>query len=291
MNCTCMWNETPDDVKGNLAKSTVSPKGKKSAKHVKCTRTGASDSQGLSIGNARQPILSLLVFIHGDVMLSYFRTAVLLGLLAVSQVSFSQVEITDPPESHNFGKVPIGATYATQYFSAFNRGTAAVTLGTVTVDAGDILVCLAIGCPTIAPLDFVVSTGVGCTGAVLNPGEGCSTLVSFTPTSVGERLARLVIPVVGSTAITRRVAGTGTAPPLDCVLDWAEREFKTVLTGPTSSFLISPFYARCYQGGALCLAADMAVPSFAPPSVYVYQNQTLASLGRLSEFAALAQCN
>jgi hypothetical protein len=27
--CTCMWNETPDDFKGNLAKLADSPKGKK----------------------------------------------------------------------------------------------------------------------------------------------------------------------------------------------------------------------------------------------------------------------
>jgi hypothetical protein len=223
-------------------------------------------------------------------MVRFLRSVTLLVLMGVSQVAYSQVEITDPAESHHFGKIPMGATYATQYFSAFNRGTTPVTLGTVTVDSGDLFVCLAIGCPTIAPQDFVVSNAVGCSGAVLKPGEGCSTLVNFIPTSVGERLGRLVIPVLGGTTVTRRMAGTGTAPPLDCVLDWAEQQYKTLLPNPTSSFLISPFFARCYQGGGLCLAADMAVPTFAPPSLYVYQNQSLTSLGRLSEFAALAQC-
>lgn len=219
-----------------------------------------------------------------------FRTVALTGLMAFSSLTFSQVEISDPPETHHFGKIPLQAQYATQYFSAFNRGSKPVTLGTVTVDAGDIFVCLAIGCPTVAPQDFVVSKGVGCTGAVLQPGEGCSSLLSFVPTSVGERMARLVIPVNGGTAVTRRITGTGTAPPLDCVLDWAEQEYKALLTAPTASFLISPFYARCYQGGALCLAADLAVPTFAPASVYVYQNQTLQVLGRLSDFASLAKC-
>ncbi|OYT92391.1 MAG: hypothetical protein CFE43_09000 [Burkholderiales bacterium PBB3] len=218
------------------------------------------------------------------------RSALFFALFAASPFAFSQVEISDPPETHHFGKIPLNALYATQYFSAFNRGSKPVTLGTVAVDAGDIFVCLAIGCPTVAPQDFVVGKGVGCTGAVLQPGEGCSTLVSFVPTSVGERMARLVVPVNGGTPVTRRVTGTGTAPPLDCVLDWAEQEYKTLLTAPTASFLISPFYARCYQGGALCLAADLAVPTFAPASVYVYQNQTLQSLGRLSDFAALAKC-
>ena len=223
-------------------------------------------------------------------MNSWFRIAALMGLFAVSPLAMGQVEMTDPPETHHFGKVPLNALYATQYFSAFNRASTPVTLGTVTVDASDIFVCLALGCPTVAPQDFMVGKGVGCTGAVLQPGQGCSTLVSFVPTSVGERMARLVIPVNGGTPVTRRVTGTGTAPPLDCVLDWAEQELKTVLTAPTSSFQISPFYARCYQGGALCLAADLAVPTFAPASVYVYQNQTLKSLGLLSDFATLAKC-
>ena len=217
-------------------------------------------------------------------------SAVFFTLFAASSVAFSQVEITDPPETHHFGKIPLNAAFATQYFSVFNRGAAPVTLGSVTVDAGGIFACLSLGCPTIAPQDFEVSKGVGCTGAVLQTGEGCSTLVSFVPTSVGERLGRLVIPVLGGTSVTRSLAGTGTAVPLDCVLDWAEQEYKELLTSPTASFAISPFFARCYQGGALCLAADLAVPTFAPASLYVYQNQKLQSLGRLSDVAVLAKC-
>lgn len=211
------------------------------------------------------------------------------GAMACMPVA-AQIEISDPPITHHFGKIPLGATYATQYFSVFNRGTAPVTLGKVEVDGGELVVCLAIGCPTIAPNDFVVGAGVGCSGSTIAPGEGCSTLVSFIPTSVGERLARLVFPVVGGNPTTRTIAGTGVSQPLDCVLDWAEQQYKTVLTTPTPTFLISPFYARCYQGGAICLGADSAVPSFAPPSLYLYQNKGLQSLGRLNDIATLAKC-
>ena len=42
--------------------------------------------------------------------------------------------------------------------------------------------------------------------------------------------------------------------------------------------------------GALCVGADTAVPTVAPANVYLYQNQTLQSLGLLSDFAALAKC-
>ncbi len=217
------------------------------------------------------------------------RAVTLLVWVATGLPALAQVEITDPPVTHHFGKIPIGSTYATQYFSAFNRGNSAVTLGQVVVDSAEVVVCMALGCPTMAPSDFVVSTGVGCSGLTLQPGEGCSTLVSFVPTAAGERLAQLVIPVLGSNAITRLVAGTGTSQPLDCVLDWAEQQYKDVLTAPSATFLISPFYARCYQGGALCLGADTAVPTFAPASLYVYQHQTLQSLGFLSAVATQAK--
>lgn len=226
---------------------------------------------------------------HGHVNLAT-RMAILMVALGSTVPVSAQVEITDPAPSHHFGKIPLGATYATQYFSVFNRGNTPVTVGQVAVDGNEVAVCAAIGCPTIAPSDFVVSTGVGCSGLTLAPGAGCSTLISFIPTVAGDRVARLVFPVSDGNTTTRTIAGTGVSQPLDCVLDWAEQQFKTLLTNPTPTFLISPFYARCYQGGALCLGADSALPSFAPASVYLYQNQALKSLGFLSDFASIAKC-
>ncbi len=218
------------------------------------------------------------------------RPAVVCAWSAMALPALAQVAITDPPVTHNFGNIAIGSTYATQYFSVFNQGQTAVTLGQVVVDGTDLVVCMALGCATVAPSDFVVSTGTGCSGMTLQPGVGCSTLVSFVPTAAGARLARLVVPVEGGNPVTRVVEGTGTSQPLDCVLDWAQQQYKDVLTTPTATFMSSPYYARCYQGGALCVGADTAVPTVAPANVYLYQNQTLQSLGLLSDFAALAKC-
>jgi hypothetical protein len=226
---------------------------------------------------------------NGHLNVAIRRTVLLLGLLCMLPV-MAQVEITDPAPSHHFGKIPLGETYSTQYFSLFNRGNTPVSVGQVRVDGNEVAVCMAIGCPTIAPIDFVVGAGVGCSGLTLAPGAGCSTLISFVPTVAGDRVARLVFPVSEGNTTTRIIAGTGVSQPFDCVLDWAEQQFKTVLTNPTPTFLISPFYARCYQGGAICLGADSAVPSFAPASVYLYQNKTLQSLGFLSDFASMAKC-
>lgn len=172
---------------------------------------------------------------NGHLKVTIRGAVLLLGLICMVPVK-AQVEITDPAPSHHFGKIPLGETYATQYFSLFNRGNTPVTVGQVSVDGNEVVVCMAIGCPTIAPNDFVVSTGVGCSGLTLAPGAGCSTLISFVPTVAGDRVARLVFPVSDGNTTTRTIAGTGVSQPFDCVLDWAEQQFKTLLTNPTLHF-------------------------------------------------------
>ena len=114
------------------------------------------------------------------------QTIVVAGLSALVLPALAQVTITDPPPEHNFGKIPVGATYAAQYFSAFNQGSSPVTLGQVRVDS-NMAVCMALGCPTVAPADFTVQGADGCSGQTLQPGQGCSTLVGFVPTAPGAR--------------------------------------------------------------------------------------------------------
>ena len=61
----------------------------------------------------------------------------------------------------------------------------------------------------------------------------------------------------------------------------------------TRTATVSPFHARCYANGTLCLGADTAVATFDQPSVYLYQTQPTPSvqrLGYLSTFAEAAQC-
>lgn len=207
----------------------------------------------------------------------------------------AQVEVTDPPADHNFGKVPLHATTAVQYFSVFNRGSAAVQLGTVISSGAALATCAGIGCPVVAAADFVIPGGSdGCSNAVLQPGQGCSTLVSFTPTAPGSRMSQLIIPLRdGAPGATRTLHGTGTSQPLDCVLDWAEKSFSQLLTTPTGTATLSPFHLRCYANGTMCLGADTAVPTFDQPSVYLYQAQSTPAvqrLGYLSTFAQAAQC-
>lgn len=211
-----------------------------------------------------------------------------LALALLGSVAQAQVEVVDPPLEHNFGKIPLNATYATQYFSVTNRGSAPVVLGQAVVD-GQMATCAALGCPAVAPSDFVVlSHSDGCSGQTLQPAQGCSTLVSFVPQGVGARTARLVFPVQGAAEATRVVAGTGVAQPIDCVLDWAERTYPTLLTQPTPTFVYQAFHARCYQGGSLCVGADTALPTTAPASVYLYQGGQMVRYADLSVLAAQA---
>lgn len=209
--------------------------------------------------------------------------------VALPANSLAQVAIADPPPEHHFGKIPLQASYATQYFSVFNRGTGPVRLGQATV-ASDMATCAALGCPTVAPSDFVLPPNSdGCSGKTLAPDTGCSTLVSFVPQAPGARTAQLVFPADGQLPASRIISGTGVSNPFDCVMDWAERTLSAELVAqPTPTLVASPFYARCYQGGALCVGADVAVPTIAPATVYLYQGGRLAPVASLASLAAQA---
>ncbi len=214
-----------------------------------------------------------------------------LGLIAsCASIAWGQAAITDPPLEHHYGKIPLGATYATQYFSVFNQGAQPVTLGQASVNAG-IATCAALGCPVVSSADFVLGTGGsdGCSGRTLAPGEGCSTLVSFVPQSPGARVAQLTFLVQGGLPLNRTLAGTGVTQPFDCVVDWAERTLPASLVAqPTPTMVVGPFFARCYQGGVLCVAADSAATTVAPASVYAYQGGRLTSLATLASLAMQA---
>lgn len=209
--------------------------------------------------------------------------------LALPSIALTQVVIADPPPEHHFGKIPLQANYAAQYFSVFNRGSEPVRLGQASV-AADMATCAALGCPTVAPSDFVLDPNAdGCSGKTLAPGLGCSTLVGFVPQAPGARTAQLVFPVEGQLPASRIISGTGVSNPFDCVMDWAERTLPANLVAqPTPTMVVGPFYARCYQGGSLCVGADVAVPTFAPASVYLYQGGTLAPIATLASLAAQA---
>lgn len=223
--------------------------------------------------------------------MSLLRILMTAGLVAgLSGPLFAQqVQITDPPPDHHFGKIPVGATYAAQYFSVFNYTAAPITLGRLSISSA-MATCAALGCPVVSASDFTLAEGSadGCSGKTLAPKEGCSSLVGFVPKAAGARTALLEVPVNGAATVSRILSGTGVSNPSDCVMDWAERSFPTLLTQGSGTFVTGPFLVRCYMGGALCVGADAALPTVAPASVYTYMAGQLKRQGALAELAALA---
>lgn len=208
--------------------------------------------------------------------------------------AIAALEIGDPAMPHDFGRQPVGSTYAAQYVSVFNRGSTAVTLLPVRVYPEATATCAAIGCPPATPAPFVASASDGCSKAILQPGQGCSTLVGFVPYRGGAFDGEIVFASEDGQTVRGALKGSGRDDPADCLFDWAERTYPELLTSPGPSIVVQPFYGRCYAGGRLCVAADIytgpSLSGFAPPSVYLYQNNALSRLGWLSDFARNAGC-
>jgi len=219
-----------------------------------------------------------------------------MAVLSLASLSaHAQVEITDPPAGYSFGKTPLLDKSTIQYFFVVNRSTFPVQLGPVTSNGSEVATCAGLGCPVVSASDFVIVAGSdGCSNAVLQPGQSCSTLVGFSPTEPGARLSQLIVPLSdGSVGARRVLQGTGVAPLTDCVLDWAEKTFPQLLTAPTGTFTVTPYHLRCYANGAICLGADTASAALNIKGIYAYQPQAtppLQRLGDLSGFAQAAQC-
>lgn len=209
------------------------------------------------------------------------------------------ITVTDPPESFVFKDTMIGGTDS-QYFSVTNHGTEAVKLGQVYLTDRFERTCVGTQCDLIQLIDVVYSFYIGisdgCSGTTLQPQASCSTLVQFMPFGVGTPSTSIAFPIVGGYTVTRTIQGKGTTQPLECVLDWAEKQFPTMLpvSSTSKTFQTGMYYARCYDTN-ICIGADavnsvMLKPVPTPPQLYVYQNQQLQALGKLEDFAVQAQC-
>lgn len=212
---------------------------------------------------------------------------------ALASVGTPSVAIIDPPPDHHFGQIPVGATYAAQNFTLFNSTAQTVALGRVEIGS-QLATCAALGCPVVAPADFTIQRELdSCSNARLAPNSGCTVLVGFVPSAVGTRIALLGVPVEGQSPVTRVLTGAGSTPPLDCVLDWAQRQYPQALVQPTATFRLDAFHLRCYAGNKVCIGADNAVPTFDRPSLYLYMQDPVPSvqnLGYLTTWASQAQC-
>ena len=105
------------------------------------------------------------------------------------------------PGSLGFGGVPVLTDGPTQVVTVTNSGTAALHLGTLTLD-GD------------QAAAFTLTSGL-CSGATLAPGAACSVAVSFRPPSAGAAAATLRVPSdAPSGTASVPLSGTGTAAAL-----------------------------------------------------------------------------
>ena len=208
---------------------------------------------------------------------------------AASTSAVSAVVQSDPAPGHHFGQIPIGTTYATQYFSFSNKGSAPITLGQATIDA-HLLTCAAIGCPVPSAADFLLPPGDdGCSGKTLSAAASCSLLVAFVPKSGGPRSARLQLPTSEALSVETILAGTGIKQPDDCIFDWAEKTYPSLLSPAAPSFTTGPYYARCYANGS-CVGFDSALPTFAPPSAYLYDGKKVTLLASQASLSSMAAC-
>lgn len=203
------------------------------------------------------------------------------SVLVLSQaVAHAQPTFAEPPPDHDFGKIPLLTTYAAQYFGLFNSSSLPISVGQLRVD-GQMAGCAALGCPVLAPSDFMLHDPDACSNSTLAPGQGCSSLIIFSPKQPGPRSARIVFPIIGGVDMSRPLTGTGISDPTDCVLDWAERTFPSLFTQPTPTLVAGNYFARCYAGNSLCVGSDAGSLAATPPSVFIYMG------GQLSRYEAL----
>lgn len=227
--------------------------------------------------------------------ISLLLTLSFLILAAPAGAAGSAVQQSDPAPGHNFGKIPLGATYASQYFSFSNKGSSPVTLGQAAID-GNLATCAAIGCPVPSPADFALdASNDGCSGKRLNAGASCSLLVAFVPHNGGPRVARLALPTSETLTVESIVAGTGVKQPEDCIFDAAEKALPQLLPLPASAITSSPFYARCYYGqsgvnGQLCIGFDSLAQTLVAASGYIHDGKNMQRIDSLQNLAKQTAC-
>jgi hypothetical protein len=95
-----------------------------------------------------------------------------------------------------FGGVEVGSTGAVEAVGLKNLGNAPLRVGTRSA-SGD-------------AVTFPVASDT-CSGATLEPGDGCSVGFAFAPVAVGATSATLSLPT-NAGAVTVQLGGTGTAP-------------------------------------------------------------------------------
>lgn len=125
------------------------------------------------------------------------------------------------PPAHDFGSQLVGTTSAPVALRLSNLGTGPATIpsGAVAIDASG------------ATAAFGVADG--CSGATLDPGEGCTVSVSFGPQAAGAATASVEIADGEGGTLTATLRGTGIAPSLR--LTPTSHDFGSLLVGTRSA--------------------------------------------------------
>ncbi|WP_374347041.1 hypothetical protein [Chitinimonas sp.] len=223
-----------------------------------------------------------------------FKASPSLALALASLGSFADLVVGNAAAPVDFGALPVAQT-SIQQLSIKNSGTAAETIADATILI-DFATCLSTDCPVGDAQSFYLpGKGSSCIGQSLAPGASCELAVAFRPRQSRKLLATLVIKGSSQTA-RATLAGTGQPNDVDCVLDWAERQYASAFSEPLQGVtsLREPFYGRCYLNGALCLGADVFYPpgvaTFAPPTLFLATPQGSQRLDWLGTFAKAASC-
>jgi hypothetical protein len=114
--------------------------------------------------------------------------------------------LTLVPHRHDFGRVAAGGEGASQIFALVNDSEEALAIGGVAISGEGIMVCQAIGCPTVAAESFYILSDA-CSGVTLPPAESCEVEVVFQPLTSGPVVAHLLVPYQAADGTALEVAG------------------------------------------------------------------------------------
>jgi hypothetical protein len=128
--------------------------------------------------------------------------------------------------SLSFGSLSIGQTSSAQTLTITSNGGQALSLNTLAITGAN-------------PGDFA-ETDTCHVPTVLQPGNSCSVLVSFTPSAAGSRTAAITITSNASpTTESAQLSGTGLTPAPAVTLVPGSLDFGTVTQGTSASLDIS----------------------------------------------------
>jgi hypothetical protein len=128
------------------------------------------------------------------------------------------------PTSAGFGSLPLGQASGTQTVTIFSNGGQALSLNSLAIAGAN-------------PGDFSISSTTCQVPGVLQPGNACFVLLTFTPSAAGSRSAALTLSDNASPPTESvSLSGTGLAPaPVVTILPGNSIDFGTITEGTSTT--------------------------------------------------------